>query len=116
MNIREINAMRGPNYWSVRRQKLIVLLLDLEEMEKKTPDFVSDSWEKVKDPKTRIKELMTKYRLGSISNELKINNRETTQDMKFTFERVNCLGACALAPVITVNNKYYGQNPVNPVF
>ena len=43
----------------------------LEEMENKTPDFVSDSWEKVKDPKTRIKELMTKYGLGSISNELK---------------------------------------------
>lgn len=33
MKIREINAMRGPNYWSVRRHKLIVLVLDLEEME-----------------------------------------------------------------------------------
>ncbi|GEQ85202.1 cyanophycin synthetase [Patiriisocius marinistellae] len=33
MNIREINAMRGPNYWSVRRHKLIVMVLDLEKME-----------------------------------------------------------------------------------
>jgi cyanophycin synthetase len=33
MRIREINAMRGPNYWSVRRHKLIVMVLDLEEME-----------------------------------------------------------------------------------
>jgi len=33
MKIREINAMRGPNYWSVRRHKLIVMVLDLEEME-----------------------------------------------------------------------------------
>ena len=33
MIIREINAMRGPNYWSVRRHKLIVMVLDLEEME-----------------------------------------------------------------------------------
>ncbi len=33
MNIREINAMRGPNYWSIRRHKLIVMVLDLEEME-----------------------------------------------------------------------------------
>src|SRR5210317_2094052 len=33
MKIREINAMRGLNYWSVRRHKLIVLVLDLEEME-----------------------------------------------------------------------------------
>jgi cyanophycin synthetase len=33
MKIREINAMRGPNYWSVRRHKLIVIVLDLGEME-----------------------------------------------------------------------------------
>lgn len=33
MRIREINAMKGPNYWSVRRHKLIVMVLDLEEME-----------------------------------------------------------------------------------
>ena len=33
MRIREINAMRGPNYWSVRRHKLIVMVLDLEELE-----------------------------------------------------------------------------------
>jgi len=33
MKIIEINAMRGPNYWSVRRHKLIVMVLDLEEME-----------------------------------------------------------------------------------
>lgn len=35
MNIREINAMRGPNYWSVRRHKLIVMVLDLEDMEER---------------------------------------------------------------------------------
>ncbi len=33
MQIREIYAMRGPNYWSIRRHKLIVMVLDLEEME-----------------------------------------------------------------------------------
>ena len=33
MHIREINALRGPNYWSVNRHKLIVMVLDLEEME-----------------------------------------------------------------------------------
>lgn len=33
MRILEINAMRGPNYWSVRRHKLIVMVLDLQEME-----------------------------------------------------------------------------------
>ncbi|RYM32821.1 cyanophycin synthetase [Brumimicrobium glaciale] len=33
MKIRSINAMRGPNYWSIRRHKLIVMVLDLQEME-----------------------------------------------------------------------------------
>ena len=35
MKIVNINVMRGPNYWSVRRHKLIVMVLDLEELEKK---------------------------------------------------------------------------------
>ncbi|RMA66303.1 cyanophycin synthetase [Ulvibacter antarcticus] len=43
MKIIEINAMRGPNYWSVRRHKLIVMVLDLEKMEEfpsnKVPGF-----------------------------------------------------------------------------
>lgn len=33
MEIISINAMRGPNYWSIRRHKLIVMVLDLQEME-----------------------------------------------------------------------------------
>jgi len=33
MKILEIKVMRGPNYWSIRRPKLIQLKLDLEEME-----------------------------------------------------------------------------------
>ena len=40
MKIREINAMRGPNYWSVNRDKLIVMVLDLEEMEQRPTDKV----------------------------------------------------------------------------
>ena len=35
MNILEIKAMRGPNYWSIRRHKLIVMVLDLEDLEQK---------------------------------------------------------------------------------
>ncbi len=33
MKIRKINSLRGPNYWSINRTKLIVMVLDLEEME-----------------------------------------------------------------------------------
>ncbi|WP_296315845.1 cyanophycin synthetase [Winogradskyella sp. UBA3174] len=48
MNIREINAMRGPNYWSVRRHKLIVMVLDLEEMEELPSNKVEGFPERLK--------------------------------------------------------------------
>ncbi|MEP1094896.1 MAG: cyanophycin synthetase, partial [Cyclobacteriaceae bacterium] len=35
MDIREIRALRGPNYWSVNRHKLIVMVLDIEDLEQK---------------------------------------------------------------------------------
>lgn len=40
MKIREINAMKGPNYWSVRRHKLIVMVLDLEDMEERPSNTI----------------------------------------------------------------------------
>ena len=48
MRIREINAMRGPNYWSVRRHKLIVMVLDLEEMEELPSNKVDGFYERLK--------------------------------------------------------------------
>jgi len=41
MKILEIRAMRGPNNWSIRRHKLIVMKLDLEEMEERPTDTIS---------------------------------------------------------------------------
>jgi cyanophycin synthetase len=49
MKIREINAMRGPNYWSVRRHKLIVMVLDLEEMEDRPSDKVPGFSDRLKE-------------------------------------------------------------------
>lgn len=40
MEIREINAMRGPNYWSIRRHKLIVMVLDLENLEQRPTNTI----------------------------------------------------------------------------
>ena len=48
MNIREINAMRGPNYWSIRRHKLIVMVLDLEDMEEKPSNKIDGFPERLK--------------------------------------------------------------------
>ena len=44
-----------------------------------------------------------------IQRQLDIDPGETTPDKMFTLETVACLGACALAPVMTVGSKYHGQ-------
>ena len=43
---------------------------------------------------------------------LEIGVGDTTQDGKFTLEVMRCIGACGLAPAITINDKVYKQ--VNP--
>ena len=40
MKILELKALRGPNYWSVRRGKLIQMKLDLQEMEEKPTNLI----------------------------------------------------------------------------
>jgi len=44
-----------------------------------------------------------------IKRHLGIEVGQTTADKKFTFEAVACLGACALAPVMTVDHEYHGS-------
>jgi NADH-quinone oxidoreductase subunit E len=44
-----------------------------------------------------------------IERILDINVGETTPDMRFTLETVRCLGACALGPVIVINDEYHGH-------
>ncbi len=48
MEIREIRAMRGPNYWSIRRHKLIVMVLDLKEYEQKPTDKIPGFLDRLK--------------------------------------------------------------------
>ncbi|MCX7974324.1 MAG: NADH-quinone oxidoreductase subunit NuoE [Candidatus Aminicenantes bacterium] len=47
--------------------------------------------------------------LDELERKLKIKSGETTQDHKITLECVNCVGACALGPIVIVNDDYYGQ-------
>jgi NADH-quinone oxidoreductase subunit E len=47
--------------------------------------------------------------LGELERQLDIKSGETTDDMEFTLESVNCLGACALGPVAVVDGEYHGQ-------
>jgi NADH:ubiquinone oxidoreductase subunit E len=46
--------------------------------------------------------------LEEMERLLKIKPGETTEDMSFTIKTVNCVGACAMAPVLIVGEKYHG--------
>ena len=43
-----------------------------------------------------------------VSRMLNVKPGETTKDRKFTLETVNCLGCCAIGPVVVMDNEYYG--------
>ncbi|MGE4277063.1 MAG: NAD(P)H-dependent oxidoreductase subunit E [Lawsonibacter sp.] len=47
--------------------------------------------------------------VGGITRLLGIQAGETTEDGLFSLELVNCLGSCALAPVMVVDETYYGK-------
>lgn len=53
--------------------------------------------------------------LGEFERRLKISAGETTPDKKYTIETLRCVGACGLAPVVTVNGKVYGHFKTNDV-
>jgi NADH:ubiquinone oxidoreductase subunit E len=50
--------------------------------------------------------------LDVLKRRLSIEPGEATADGKYQLERVACLGCCALAPVVTVDNKIYGETSV----
>ena len=47
--------------------------------------------------------------LDNLSRELKVNPGGTTEDLSFSLETVACVGTCFLAPVIMINEDYYGK-------
>ena len=48
--------------------------------------------------------------LNRLREELKLaEGKKTTEDLLFTLDTVHCLGACGLAPVMTINDDVYGR-------
>ncbi len=47
--------------------------------------------------------------LSKIERRLSIKAGQTSRDLMFTLKIVNCLGACALGPVVMVDGEYHGQ-------
>lgn len=50
-----------------------------------------------------------------LQEELKIGGGECTADGKFSLEACRCIGACGLAPVMTVNEDVYGRLTVDQI-
>jgi NADH-quinone oxidoreductase subunit E len=47
--------------------------------------------------------------LEKMETDLGIKRTETTPDLKYTLETVNCVGCCALGPMVMIDGKYHGQ-------
>ncbi len=52
------------------------------------------------------------FLLSALKSEIGISPNETTEDRRFDLERVACLGCCALAPVIMVNDTIFSNMSV----
>jgi NADH:ubiquinone oxidoreductase subunit E len=54
--------------------------------------------------------------INGIRRELNLSEGEdTTGDVQFTVEKVNCVGACSIAPVVIVNRKVHGKAGVDRI-
>jgi NADH-quinone oxidoreductase subunit E len=47
--------------------------------------------------------------LNELEKQLGIKAGETTEDLEYTLETVACIGACALAPTMTIDSETYGK-------
>jgi NADH-quinone oxidoreductase subunit E len=120
------------------KDNLIAILLDCQEeftyLPREVVEHVANS---VGAPKSQVLGLATFYRrfslkpvgrhpihvcmgtachvqggprlLDALERELSIKRGETTPDLQFGLDTVNCLGCCGLAPVITVGKDVHGK-------
>jgi len=53
--------------------------------------------------------------LAALENELGVCAGSTTRDKVFTLETVACIGACSIAPVVNINDEYYGRVTIKEI-
>ena len=120
------------------KSSLIAVLQDIQEQYNYLPkDALTTVKEEMEIPASRIYEVATFYDsfsltprgehviklcqgtachvrgaagiLDKLERTLGIKPGETSSDQKFTLETVNCVGACALGPVMVIDGEYHGQ-------
>jgi NADH-quinone oxidoreductase subunit E len=121
-----------------RQSSLLQIMLDIQSENNWLPKQVLDRiGEKLEVPMSRIQHIATFYKafslvpkgrhnvhicvgtachvrgatriLDSVEEATGIKSGETDLDLKFSVETVNCLGCCALGPVVEVNGKVHGK-------
>lgn len=136
MNNKEVNAIL--NKYKRDQSSIIAILQDIQEGERYLPrDVLEYVAQKLDISLSKIYHLSTFYQAFSLEprgkhiinvcvgtachvrgaaklvdrleGDLKISAGGTTADRTFSLESVNCLGACALGPVVVVDGEYFGQ-------
>ena len=121
-----------------KKHYLIAMLQDVQEAYRYLPkDVLAYVSKELSIPMTKIYEVATFYKafsltpkgkhivklcmgtachvrgasriLDKLERDLEINPGQTSKDSKFTLETVNCVGACALGPVMVLDGEYHGQ-------
>ena len=117
---------------------LIQVLLDIQHENRWLPkEVLKKVSEKLKVPLNRIQHIITFYKafsvvpkgrheihvctgtachvrgaprlLNTVQDLIGIKPGETDQDLKFSLETVNCVGCCALGPVMVIDSDYHGK-------
>jgi NADH-quinone oxidoreductase subunit E len=120
------------------KDKLIQILLDLQSMLGwLSRDVLTQVSEQLQAPITQVYQVASYYKafsltprgrhivkvclgtacqvrgsprlLDTISAMLNIKPSETSKDMRFSLETVNCLGCCAMGPVVVIDDTYYAK-------
>lgn len=124
------------NRYPKNESSLIMVLQDIHDLFNYLPcDMLKLVAEKLQVPLTRVFSVATFYKAFSlkprgknvvrvcmgtachirgaeqvmqeIERTLATQRGHTTKDLQFTIETVNCVGACAMAPVVVVNEEYH---------
>lgn len=135
------NILKQHNY---RKEKIIQILYDIQGIYNYLPrDIIAYAAERLGMPMSSVYSIATFYSafslkprgehlvtvcmgtachvrgapavLSRLQDRLHIKTGGTTEDNRFTLKTVNCLGACALAPIVVVDDEYHGQTTVNKV-
>ncbi len=121
-----------------KKEHMIAILLDCQEEYRYLPrEVLEELAERIEAPLTSVLRIATFFRafslrpvgkhqihvcmgtacniqggprlLDALERELKIKRGETTTDLEFSLDTVNCVGCCGLAPVVTVGQEVHGK-------